>query len=82
MVLVCVRRNRNGVIVSDIAKSIDTTYAHACKTVNKLEDKNMLESERNGRKKIVTLSDKGKEYAELFNRLVNMRSGLDHVQPA
>ena len=47
---------------SKISRKVDTTYAHTVKTLQKLEDQGFVESEKQGRKKLLTPTEKGREY--------------------
>lgn len=62
--IITIRRHRGEVYCSLVSKKIDTTYAHTVKILSKLEEGEMLESEKKGRKKILSLTEKGQEYAE------------------
>lgn len=69
--IVSVRR-KNEPFASELAKTIDTTYAHAVKTIQKLEGEGLIESEKRGRKKILSLTDEGEEVASCFCDLFNL----------
>lgn len=71
MALVTIRRNRGELYVSQIAKNVDTTYAHTVKIINKLEETGHVKSRKKGRKKFCQLTDKGKDRAERFGTLVD-----------
>ncbi len=66
MALITIRRERDEIYCSMISKSIDTTYAHTVKIISRMEDEGLVQSEKSGRKKILTLTDKGEEFADLF----------------
>jgi DNA-binding MarR family transcriptional regulator len=66
MALVTIRRQREEVYGSIISKKIDTTYAHTVKILSRLEENGLIETEKKGRKKILTLTDKGETYADNF----------------
>ena len=63
--LVFIHRNQNtdDVFVSKISRRVDTTYAHSCKIIEKLEEEGYVESEKRGRKKFLTLTDEGEQMA-------------------
>lgn len=75
MALVTIRRNREDIYCSMISKKIDTTYAHTVKTVARLEDEGLVESEKQGRKNILELTDKGERYADKFIDLLDEMNG-------
>ena len=70
MALVTIRRSRKDIYGSIVSKEIDTTYAHAVKIISKMEDKGLVKSHKDGRKKILGLTEEGKEYADLFIEII------------
>jgi len=58
--------------IGEVAKSIDTTYAHTVKITDKLEQKGFIERELDGRKKYIHLTDKGERYAQVFVKIVDL----------
>lgn len=72
LALVTIRQNREEVYCSLISKKIDTTYAHTVKIISTLEDGEMVKTEKKGRKKILSLTDKGQMYADHFTELLDM----------
>jgi len=75
MALVTIRRNREDIYCSMISKKIDTTYAHTVKTVSRLEDEGLVESQKDGRKKILELTSEGEKYADIFIDLLEEFNG-------
>ncbi len=71
MALVTIRKHRDEVYGSLISQKIDTTYAHTVKILSRMEDHDLIETEKKGRKKILTLTGKGEEYADHFIELIN-----------
>lgn len=76
MALVTIRKNREDVYGSLISKKIDTTYAHTVKILSRMEELNLIRSEKEGRKKILKLTPKGEEYADQFIELLNSSQSL------
>lgn len=72
MTLVTIRKSREEIYGSIISRKIDTTYAHAVKIISQMEEEGLLESEKQGRKKILTLTDKGKRYSDLFIEMLEL----------
>lgn len=70
--LVVIRRSRDEIYGSVVSRKIDTTYAHTVKIISQLEDEGLIQSEKKGRKKILTLTDKGERYADLFIEMLNL----------
>ena len=75
MALVTIRRNREDIYCSMISKKIDTTYAHTVKTISRLEDEGLVESRKDGRKKILELTGRGEELADMFVDLLEEFEG-------
>lgn len=66
MALVTIRRERDEIYCSMISKRIDTTYAHTVKVISRMEEENLIKSEKNGRKKLLKLTPQGERYADHF----------------
>lgn len=66
-----IRKDRKQSYTSNLAKEVDTTYAHAVKIVGMLEDHNLVTTQKQGRKKILQLTNKGKEVADSLINLEN-----------
>jgi predicted transcriptional regulator len=80
MALVTIRRSRDEIYCSMISKKIDTTYAHTVKVISRMEDGGLVESKKKGRKKILELTPKGKEFSDHFLNLLecfNQEDGLN-----
>lgn len=65
-------RINEGAIVSNVASKIDTTYAHGCKLISKLEDQGYIISKSKGRKKFLELTDQGKDLANIFEEIIDL----------
>jgi len=61
-----------GTYASEISKEVDTTYAHTIKIVKEFEKIGLLKREKEGRKKVITPTDEGKEIAKGFSYIWNM----------
>jgi len=81
MTLVTIRKSRKDIYGSIISRKIDTTYAHAVKIISQLEDEGLIESEKQGRKKILTLTEDGQRYADLFIEMLEMFEGDESGPP-
>lgn len=60
---------------SKVAREIDTTYAHTVRIIQRLNDEELIRSRKDGRKKLVRLTEQGEQYAAQFDRLVRMFGG-------
>jgi len=69
--LITIRRNRDEIYGSIISKKIDTTYAHTIKILGEMEDEGLIESQKNGRKKVLKLTNEGKDCADKFLELLD-----------
>lgn len=67
-------RRRNEPYASELAKAIDTTYAHTVKVIQKMEDEGIVDSRKKGRKKFLSLTE-GTEIAKVLNELYNFIEG-------
>lgn len=70
MALVTIRRARDEIYCSMISKKIDTTYAHTVKTISRMEEDGFVRSKKNGRKKLLELTPKGRKFSDQFLDLI------------
>jgi DNA-binding MarR family transcriptional regulator len=70
--LVEIKKSNKEIYGSVISREIDTTYAHTVKIIAQLEEKGLVESEKKGRKKILTLTDRGERYGSLFIEMMEL----------
>lgn len=57
---------------SEMSKSIDCTYSHAVRVIQRFEENGLVETEEKGRKKNIFLTDKGKEIAKSLSKTLNV----------
>jgi len=69
LALLAIHKSYSEIYPSKVSKRIDSTYAHTVNIVSKMEENGILKSEKRGRKRILTLTDRGEAYS---NALVNM----------
>jgi len=62
--------------VSVVAKEIDCTYSHVVKLLNELKKYGLIEFEKEGRVKYLTLTQEGTEVAKLFESLLRRFSKI------
>jgi len=62
---------------ADISKVLSATYSHIVRVIKKLEDYGLIQSERQGRTKFVTLTPLGKEVSEHISALNESLKKLD-----
>lgn len=56
---------------SELSKSVDCTYSHAVRVIQRLEKNGLVETEEKGRKKNIFLTDKGKKVAKKLSELLS-----------
>ncbi len=64
MMLVSLRNSKGGVYASSLAKTIDCTYSHVVKILQEMEKAGLVNFEKQGRLKLLTLTKKGSDVAE------------------
>lgn len=55
---------------SALSSEVDATYSHTVRILHKMEDFDLVESKKNGRRKEVELTDRGKEVAESLSEVM------------
>lgn len=55
---------------SELSKSVDCTYSHAVRVIQRLEKNGLVETQEQGRKKNIFLTDKGKRVAKKLSELL------------
>lgn len=73
MMLVELRNAKSEVYASSLAKSIDCTYSHVVKILQQMEREGLVNFDKQGRLKLLTLTDKGHGVA---NKIDDIRSFL------
>lgn len=56
---------------SEISSNVDCTYSHAVRILQKFEDRDLVESKKDGRKKILELTSEGEEVARDMGDLIH-----------
>ncbi len=64
MMLVGLKNSKQGVYASSLAKSIDCTYSHVVKILQEMQKAGLINFEKQGRLKLLTLTKSGTEVAE------------------
>jgi predicted transcriptional regulator len=55
---------------SKISREVDCTYSHAVRIMQKLDDKGLIKTEKEGRKKILKLTAPGQQIAKTLAHLL------------
>ena len=69
MMLLGLKNAKSEVYASSLAKSIDCTYSHVVKILQEMEKAGLINFEKQGRLKLLTLTKKGSEVAEHMERI-------------
>lgn len=64
MMLVCLRNSKGGIYASSLAKTINCTYSHVVKILQEMERAGLVNFEKQGRLKLLTLTKKGNDVAD------------------
>lgn len=68
-ILVALRKNTKNRYGSILAKEVDCTYSHAVKILQEMEKANLVEFVKQGRIKMIKLTDNGNKIAEHIERI-------------
>lgn len=71
MMLVNLRNAKIDVYASSLAKKIDCTYSHVVKILQQMEKSGLVNFEKHGRLKILTLTKLGNDVAEGIDKIRN-----------
>ncbi len=69
MMLVVLKNAKSEIYASSLAKQIDCTYSHVVKILQAMEKAGLINCEKQGRLKLLTLTKKGGEIAEHINEV-------------
>lgn len=72
MLLIRLLRAERPIYASIVAKDIECTYSHTVRILQELKKKDIVEFEKKGRLKLITLTKKGREIAECLEKLLSM----------
>ena len=71
MILVALRKSTKNRYGSVLAKEVDCTYSHAVKILQEMEKAKLVDFEKQGRIKVIRLTDNGDKVAEHIERIRN-----------
>ena len=72
MMLVSLKNAKSEVYASSLAKQIDCTYSHVVKILQEMEKSGLVNFDKQGRLKLLTLTKKGNEVAEYIEKIRNL----------
>jgi len=69
MMLVNLKNAKSDIYASSLAKIVDCTYSHVVKILQEMEKAGLVNFEKNGRLKLLTLTKTGSEIAENIDNI-------------
>jgi len=69
MMLVNLKNTKDEIYASSLAKQIDCTYSHVVKILQEMEKSGLINFEKQGRLKLLTLTKKGLDVAEHIDNI-------------
>jgi Mn-dependent DtxR family transcriptional regulator len=72
LMLVELRNAKGEIYASSLAKKIDCTYSHVVKILQDMQNSGIVNFEKQGRLKLLTLTKKGNEVAEFITKIRNI----------
>ncbi len=72
MMLIGLKNAKGEVYASSLAKSIDCTYSHVVKILQEMQKAGLINFEKQGRLKILTLTKTGSEVADHIDGIMNL----------
>ena len=72
LMLVALKKMSKARYGSVLAKEVDCTYSHAVKILQEMEKANLVQFEKQGRIKIINLTENGNKIAENIERIKNL----------
>ena len=72
MMLIGLKNAKSGVYASSLAKSIDCTYSHVVKILQEMQRAGLVNFEKQGRLKLLTLTKTGESIAEHMDNIRTM----------
>lgn len=72
MMLVDLKNAKAEVYASSLAKQIDCTYSHVVKILQQMEREGLINFEKQGRLKLLTLTKKGSDVATKIDEIRNV----------
>jgi DNA-binding MarR family transcriptional regulator len=69
LMLIELKNAKGEIYASSLAKKIDCTYSHVVKILQEMEKAGIVQFNKQGRLKLLTLTKKGNEIADLINKI-------------
>ncbi len=71
MMLVILKNSKNPIYASSLAKQTDCTYSHVVKVLQQMEKFGLVNFEKQGRLKLLTLTKKGEDVTDFINKIIS-----------
>ncbi len=72
MMLVNLKNSKGSIYASSLAKQIDCTYSHVVKILQEMEKHELINFDKQGRLKLLTLTKKGSDVADHIANIKNL----------
>ena len=72
MMLINLKNSKGSIYASSLAKSIDCTYSHVVKILQEMEKAGLINFEKQGRLKLLTLTKTGSDVASFMENIRNI----------
>ena len=72
MMLVELKNAKGEIYASSIAKQVDCTYSHVVKILQEMQKAGLISFQKQGRLKLLTLTQKGKDVAKRVDEINNI----------
>ncbi len=72
MMLVSLKNAKGSIYASSLAKQIDCTYSHVVKILQEMEKHELINFDKQGRLKLLTLTKKGSDVADHIANIKNV----------
>ena len=72
MMLVELKNAKSEIYASSIAKTVDCTYSHVVKILQQMQKAGLVNFEKQGRLKLLTLTKTGAEVADKINGIISL----------
>jgi predicted transcriptional regulator len=72
MMLVELKNAKNEIYASSLAKNVDCTYSHVVKILQEMQKAGLVNFDKQGRLKLLTLTKKGTDVADHIERIKNI----------
>ena len=72
MMLVNLKNSKSPIYASSLAKQIDCTYSHVVKILQEMEKNELINFDKQGRLKLLTLTKKGSDVADHISNIKSL----------